>query len=110
MALIRICDICRKSVEDISYVNIEYNKKYNDSFIQIPTNTTLCQECFEKYVNNSFLDNAFDDLTNRVKVEEVVKNRDTLTKEEYEQIMSSVKEPRVNKKLKKLLKMKSVFK
>lgn len=56
MALIRVCDHCRKHLEGIdgereNYVNLEYMyKQVGWSNMLTPVDITLCEDCFQKLI------------------------------------------------------------
>lgn len=56
MALVRVCDRCMKLIEDKDYINIEYTKHFEGSFLGSRISVTLCEECFEKEYGKGHLE------------------------------------------------------
>lgn len=62
MALIRVCDKCRKHLEKddgtpVNYVELEYNyKQVSWSNLLTPVSVTLCEHCFEELVGKKVND------------------------------------------------------
>lgn len=65
MALVRVCDICRTELEKgktTGYVEIDIYKPTPYTSLMFPTSVTLCENCFKKYVNETFIDKVETDL------------------------------------------------
>ena len=60
MALVRVCDRCRKLIEDKDFINIEYEKRFEGNFLSSHITTTLCEECFEKEYGQGHLEDMIN--------------------------------------------------
>lgn len=78
MAIIRVCDVCRCSLESEdrkSYVNLEYVQYKPQCPIGIPQSVTLCKDCFRKYVNSNLLNkDLVDPISNKTLIQNITRS------------------------------------
>ena len=60
MALVRVCDRCRKILEGEDYINIEYNKRLGGRLLASRLTQTLCEECFIKEYGEGHIENMIN--------------------------------------------------